>query len=62
MNRSTVKKISSIKKAMEKCVTVIAKERDKLRELLSELEDLDCEVTQGVEYLESGIESLSTLL
>ena len=53
---------ASILKSINACKTNIAKERDKLRNLIDELEEIHSDCDEAVQDLESAADSLSRLL
>ena len=45
-----------------KSKNIIAKERDKLRAVMEELESLECELDNGIANIEAGIDEISQSL
>lgn len=66
MKNETIKALTNAYKQIEKSKTIIGKERDKLRALASEIEDIlepinaaDENLEASLQELKSGIDSLS---
>ena len=66
MKNETIKALTNAYKQIEKSKTIIGKERDKLRDLASEIEDIlepinaaDENLEASLQELKSGIDSLS---
>ena len=66
MKNETIKALTNAYKQIEKSKTIIGKERDKLRDLASEIEDIlepinaaDGNLEASLQELKSGIDSLS---
>jgi uncharacterized coiled-coil protein SlyX len=54
--------VDTLAKQIERCKTIIAGQRDKLRDLTSELSDLQADCEEALGDLERATEALSRLL
>jgi predicted nucleic acid-binding Zn-ribbon protein len=62
MTQAQINRIKKAKAEINKSVKVIAKERDRLRKYVSDIEDILETVEGGIGELEYGVDRLSELL
>lgn len=55
-------KLDDLEYDLRESINIIEAERDKIRDILSEINALEENVTDALEELESGLETLSTYL
>ena len=58
----TTKDIKKLIAQVKKSKNIIAKERDKLRNLIEEVEELSDNLDQGISEIENGIDTISQTL